>query len=176
MAAKVGLLSLPVVPQQQCNGHCPCDSICPARQLKQQLRGVLVAAQWRGDTALTLPLFWRRSTVSSVFFGRYPRSSLHTFVLPPPPHPLPPSLISILASVDVKQNGQGQSPTTLPSLGWVLRTQKLRVRWVLRTQKLSVRLPRAKRFPEPEQKRITAFFVYVSPKLSDFLSFVSQGI
>ena len=25
-AAKVGLLSFRVVPQQQCNGHCPCDS------------------------------------------------------------------------------------------------------------------------------------------------------
>ena len=25
-AAKVGLLSLRVVPQQRCNGHCPCDS------------------------------------------------------------------------------------------------------------------------------------------------------
>ena len=25
-AAKVGLLSLQAVPQQQCNGHCPCDS------------------------------------------------------------------------------------------------------------------------------------------------------
>ena len=37
---------------------------------------------------LTLPLFWRRSTVSPVFFGRYPRSSLHSFV-PPPPHPPP---------------------------------------------------------------------------------------
>ena len=35
--------------------------------LRQQLRGTLVAAQWRGDTALTLPLFWRRSTASSVF-------------------------------------------------------------------------------------------------------------
>ena len=70
--------------------------LCPARQLKQQLRGALVAAQWRGDTALTLPLFWRRSTVSPVFFGRYPRSS-----------PLSPSLISNLASMDVKQHGQG---------------------------------------------------------------------
>ena len=30
-AAKVGLLSLRVVPQQQCNGHCPCDS-AQARQ------------------------------------------------------------------------------------------------------------------------------------------------
>ena len=45
-----------------------------------QLRSALVAAQWRGDTALTLPLFWRRSKVSPVFFGRYPRSSLHSFV------------------------------------------------------------------------------------------------
>ena len=33
--AKVGLLLLRVVPQQQCNGHCPCDS-AKARQLKQQ--------------------------------------------------------------------------------------------------------------------------------------------
>ena len=73
------------------------------RQLKQQLRSALVAGQWRGDTALTLPLFWRWSTVSPVFFGRYPRSSLHSFV----PFPLSPSLISHLASVDVKQNGPG---------------------------------------------------------------------
>ena len=87
LAAKVGLLSLRVVPQRQCNGHCPCDSICPARQLKQQLRGVLVAAQWRGDTVLTLPLFWRRSTGSPVFFEPYPRSSLHSFV----PFPNKPS-------------------------------------------------------------------------------------
>ena len=72
--------------------------LCPARQLKQKLCTALVAAQWRGDTALTLPLFWRRSTVSPVFFRRYPRSSLHSFVL------FPPSLISHLASVDVKQN------------------------------------------------------------------------
>ena len=54
----------------------------------QQLRSALVAGQWRGDTALTLPLFWRRSTVSPVFFGRYPRSSLHSFVPPPPPPPV----------------------------------------------------------------------------------------
>ena len=87
LAAKVGLLSLQVVPQQQCNGHCPCD--CPARQLKQQLRSALVAGQWRGDTALTLPLCWRRSTVFQVFFGRYPRSSLHSFALFPPPPPCP---------------------------------------------------------------------------------------
>ena len=50
-AAKVKLLSLRVVPQQLCNGHCPCDS-AQARQLKQQLRSALVAGQWREDTAL----------------------------------------------------------------------------------------------------------------------------
>ena len=63
--------------------------LCPARLLKQQLRSALVAAQWRGDTALTLPLFWRQSTVSPVFFGPYPRSSLHYFVLSRSPPPLP---------------------------------------------------------------------------------------
>ena len=64
--------------------------LCPARQLKQQLRSALVAAQWREDTALTLPLFWRRSTVSPVFFERYPRSSLHSLGLfHPPPAPVP---------------------------------------------------------------------------------------
>ena len=84
---------------------CLCDS-ARAGQLKQQLRSALVAAQWRGDTAIALPLFWRRSTVSPVFFGRYPRSSLQSFVPPPPP---PLSLISNFAFVDVKQNGQVRS-------------------------------------------------------------------
>ena len=89
-AAKVGLLSLQAVPQQQCNGHCLCD--CPALQLKQQLHSVLVTGQWQRHTALTLPLFWRWSTVSPVFFGQYPQSTLHSLVLlhpPPPPPPVP---------------------------------------------------------------------------------------
>ena len=79
-AVKVGLLSLRVVPQQQCNGHCPCDSA----QHDSCNSNCVVPGQWRGDTALTLPLFWRRSTVSPVFFGRYPWSSLHSVVLFPP--------------------------------------------------------------------------------------------
>ena len=86
-AAKVGLLSLQVVPQQQCNGHCLCDS-AQARQLKQNLRSAQVTGQWQGDTALTLPLFWRWFTVSLVFFRRYPRLSLHSFI-PSPPVPVP---------------------------------------------------------------------------------------
>ena len=66
-----------------------------AQQLKQQLRITLVAAQWRGDTAIKLPLFWRRSTASSVFrVGARGRAFTLSF----------PSLMSILASVDVKQN------------------------------------------------------------------------
>ena len=88
-----------VVRQQRCNGHCLSD--CPAQQLKEQLRSAQVAGQWRGDTALTLPLFWRWSTVSPVFFGRFLRSSLS---LSRPFPTLSPSLIGQLASVDVKQH------------------------------------------------------------------------
>ena len=92
--AKVEILSLRVVPQQQCNEHC-----------QRQLRSALVAVH----TALTLPLSGRRSTVSPVFFGRYP-CSLHSLALfpPPPPPPAEKFLISNLASVDIKQYGQGQ--------------------------------------------------------------------
>ena len=115
---KVGLLSLRVVQvvrQQQCSGHCLCDS-AQAQQLKQQMRSAQVAGQWRGYTALTVPLFWRRSTVSPVSFGRYPRSrsSLHSFIPPTPSRP--PSLISYFAFVDVKQNG----PARHRSVEWIL--------------------------------------------------------
>ena len=108
-AAKVGLLSLRVVRQQQCNGHCLCNS-AQAQQLKQQLRSALVAGQWRGDTALTLPLFWRRSTAVSGLFRAV--SAVEPSLLRPLP-PLSPSLINNLASVDVKQTGpRPQKPHT----------------------------------------------------------------
>ena len=81
-----------------------------ARQLKQQLRSALVAGQWRGDTALTLPLFWRRSTAVSGLFRAV--SAVEPSLLRPLP-PLSPSLISNLASVDVKQTGpRPQKPHT----------------------------------------------------------------
>ena len=76
-----------VVAQQQCYGHCPCDS--SAQQLKEQLRSTLAATQWRGYTALTFWLFWRRSTASSVFrVGARGRAFTLSFrPLPPPPPP-----------------------------------------------------------------------------------------
>ena len=57
-------------------------------------------SSWNSNCPITLPLFWRRSTVSPVFFGRFPRSSLHSVV---PSHSVSVPLISHLASVDVKQ-------------------------------------------------------------------------
>ena len=63
--------SLRVVRQQQCNRHCLCD--CP---------NTAVETAFAPCTSRTL--FWRRSTVSPVFFGRYPRSSLHSLALFPP--------------------------------------------------------------------------------------------
>ena len=74
-----------VVRQQQCNGHCLCDS-AQARQLKQQLHSALVAGQWRGDTALTFPLFWRRSTSLQSFSGGIRGRA---FTLSSPSHSVP---------------------------------------------------------------------------------------
>ena len=102
-----------VVHQQRCNGHCLSD--CPAQQLKEQLHSAQVAGQWRGDTVLTLPLFWRRSTVSPVFFGRFPRSSQSPCPLPT----LSPSLIGHPASVDVKQHeSQRKANQARTSVHW----------------------------------------------------------
>ena len=101
-AAKVGLLSLRVVAQQQCNGHCPCDS-AQARQLKQ--RSALVAGQCgRGDTAIDTSIVL--AAVHGLFRAVVRGRAAFTLSSPvPPPSPLSPTLISHLASVDVKQNG-----------------------------------------------------------------------
>ena len=75
-----------VVTHQQCYGHCPCD--CSTQQLKQ--RSTVTATQWRRHTALTLLLFWRRSTASSVFrVGARGRAFTLTPLPPPPPPPCP---------------------------------------------------------------------------------------
>ena len=97
---KAGLLSRRVVPQQQCNGHCLYDS-AQARQLKQQLRSAQVAGQGRGDTA------FNTSIVLAAVHGLSGLFRAVSAVGPSLCRPLPalfPSLISILASVDVKQH------------------------------------------------------------------------
>ena len=103
-AAKFGFPSLRVVPQQHAT-----DIVLvtlPSTAVETATAQCTSRCGMARDTAVTLPLFWRRSTVSPVFFGRCPRSSLHSFVLfLPPPHPPAPSPISNLASVDVTQHG-----------------------------------------------------------------------
>ena len=80
--AKVGLLSLRVVAQLQCNGHCPCDSICPSTDVETAI------AQWghRLNTSIVLAavhglsgLFRAVSAVEPSLFRP----------LPPPPCPRP---------------------------------------------------------------------------------------
>ena len=82
---------------------------CPARHCSwnSNCGNALVAAlqSWRGDTALTLPLFWRRSSVSPGSFpqiGRYPTPgrAVHSLVLflpvsPSRPKKQPPRLLSV---------------------------------------------------------------------------------
>ena len=66
--------------------------LCPSTAVETAI--ALVAGQWRGDTALTLPLFWRRSSLSGLFRAV---SAVEPSLF------RPPSPISHLASVDVKQ-------------------------------------------------------------------------
>ena len=69
---------------KQCNGHCLCDS-AQSRQLKLAIarcpsRWAMARRHRLNTSTFTLP----------VFFGRYPRSSLHrdrAFTLSPPPPP-----------------------------------------------------------------------------------------
>ena len=66
----------------QCNGHCPCD--CPSTAVETAI--AQCTSRWamaRGHRLNTSVV----PAVSPAFFGRYPRSSLHSFVPPPPPPP-----------------------------------------------------------------------------------------
>ena len=88
-AAKVGLLWIRVVPQQQCNGHCPCD--CPSTAVKTAVaRCTSCWAMARGhrlNTSIVLAavhglsgLFRAVSAVEPSLFHPLP---------PPPPIPDP---------------------------------------------------------------------------------------
>ena len=85
--------------------HCPCDS-AQARKLKQQLRSALshwaMARGHRRNTSVVLAAVHGLSGLFRAVSAVEPS----LFRSPPPPPPTPsPSLISHLASVDVKQNG-----------------------------------------------------------------------
>ena len=99
---KVGLLSLRVVPRQQCNGHCLCD--CPSAAVET------ATAQCTSRCAIVRG---HRLNTSIVLVAVHGLSGLFRAVsavepsLSRPLPPMSPSLISNLASVDVKQYGHG---------------------------------------------------------------------
>ena len=112
LGCKVGLLSLRVVRQQQCNGRCPCDS-AQAQQLKQQLRSAQVAEQMaRGHRLNTSIVLAAVHDLSGLFRAV---SAVEPSLFRPLPI-LSPSLISHLTSVDVKQQRRRSH-----SVPWVLK-------------------------------------------------------
>ena len=99
-AAKVGPLSLQVVPQQRCSRHCCCD--CPSMAVETAV------AQCTSRWAMARGHRLNTSVVLAAVHGLSGLFQAVSTVEPSRFRPLPtlsPSLISILASVDVKQNG-----------------------------------------------------------------------
>ena len=94
---KVGLLSLRVVPQQQCNGHCLCDSAVETAIRRCTSRWAMAWGH-RPNTSIVLAAVHGLSGLFRAVSAVEPSLSR-------PPLPLSPSLISNLASVDVKQHG-----------------------------------------------------------------------
>ena len=122
-AAKVGLLSLQVVLQQQCNGHCLCDFPSTAVETaiaRCSSRWAIVRGH-RLNTSIVLAavhglsgLFRAVSTVEPALFRPLPLLS--------------PSLISHLTSVDIKQNGPGVRLRQSDNNGFVCVQEKLEKR------------------------------------------------
>ena len=127
-AAKVGLLSLRVVPTAVQRTLWLCPSTAAETAIAQCTSRCAMA---RGHRTLTLPLFWRRSTVSPVFFRALSAVEAFTLSVPfPPPPPLPsPSLISNIASADVKQQCQGLTGVVCYKLTGILAPTKNCVSW-----------------------------------------------
>ena len=96
---KVELLWLQVVPQQQCNRHCLCD--CPSTAVETAI--AQCTSHWamaRGHRLNTSIVLAAVNTISGLFRA-VPAVEPSLFC---PLPPLSPYLISILASVDVKQH------------------------------------------------------------------------
>ena len=92
-----------VIPQQRSNGYCPC--VCSAHQLKQQLRSTLVAAHWRGPRHC-LNIVVVLAVVHGLLGLSGSERAVEPLTLPLLPHPFSrsPSLISHIASVDIKHH------------------------------------------------------------------------
>ena len=103
---KVGLLSLRVVPQQQCNGHCPRDSAVETAIAQCTGRWAMARGQCLNTSIVLVAVHGLSGLFRAV-------SAVEPSLYRPLP-PLSPSLISHLASVDVKQNGPVRSRGLLP--------------------------------------------------------------
>ena len=82
-AAKVGLLSFRVVPQQRCNGHCPCDSAVETA-IAQCTSRCAMARGHRLNTSIVLAPVHGLSGLFRAVSAVEPSLSRP---LPPPPHP-----------------------------------------------------------------------------------------
>ena len=94
-----------VVTQQQCNGHCLCDSAWTAFETAATWYTSCYAMSWGHCLNILVVLAVVHCLLGLP--GRCTQSSLYSLAPcpPSPPHPPFPSLISNLASVDMKQNG-----------------------------------------------------------------------
>ena len=97
-AQKVGQPFVSAVPQQLLCGHYPHDSTCTA--VKTTISTVHKLLHTGKVSTFLTSLFWGWLMVSLVFTGWSTWTSYS--LVPPPPHS--PSLISLVASVDIKQH------------------------------------------------------------------------
>ena len=102
--------------------------LCSTQQFGQQLRSTLVAAQWRSGHCLNIFVVVLVAVHGILVFRVGACDRAFTLSLPPllPPPPPPPSLLSNLASVDVKQKWfalsfRPQRDCRPPPEKWILR-------------------------------------------------------
>ena len=88
LGCEIGLLSLPVVAQQQCNGHCPCD--CPSTAVETAI--AQYTSRWamaRGHRLNTSIVLAAVHGLSGLFRAV---SALEPSLFRPPPPPPPPTV------------------------------------------------------------------------------------
>ena len=106
-SAKVGLLWLRVVPQQQCNGHCPCD--CPSTAVKTAI--TRCTSRWamaRGHCLNTSIVLAAVHGLSGLFraVSAVEPSLFHPLCPPPPPSLTLISHLARFCGCKVKWSGE----------------------------------------------------------------------